>query len=146
MTDREKVIRGLKCCGRWTEAGIWNEVFCSQCPYDSPEIGCAHILAADALSLLWADGKPVPRPARLMTEEEVMSQPEGAVVWRECHLFNGQYELRSMVCDGKSHCGDFGLSVECKYDFSYRYYVRYWTDRPTNEQREAVKWDERRTD
>jgi len=77
---------------------------------------------------------------RVMTEEEVLSQPEGAVVWRECHLSNGQYELRPMVCDGKGCCGDFGLSAECKYDFSYRYYVRYWTNKPTEEQREATPW------
>ncbi len=52
MTDREKVIKGLECCGR-TEADLWDEVFCSQCPYNTTEKGCAHRLMADALALIW---------------------------------------------------------------------------------------------
>ena len=129
MTDREKVSKGLECCG----VGV--TMNCSKCPYDSEKLGCFRNLKADALNLL-KEQEP-----RVMTKEEVLSQPEGAVVWRECHLSNGQYELRPMVCDGKGCCGDFGLSAECKYDFDCRYYVRYWTNKPTDEQRKAVKWN-----
>lgn len=134
---REKVIKGICICLDRCLCG-------ADCPYyaDKSWAGCMEQLRDDALALLREDGKPVPRPARLMAEEEVLSQPEGAVVWRECHLSNGQYELRPMVCDGKGCCGDFGLSVECKYDFGRRYYVRYWTNKPTDEQREAVKPDD----
>lgn len=52
LPDREKVIRGLECCGRWTGDALWDEVRCSQCPYDSTEIGCGHRLTADTLALL----------------------------------------------------------------------------------------------
>ena len=136
MADRDKVINGLR---------HHKEGDCDiDCPYYVDDDNCSNHLYEDALALLREDGKPVPRPSRpahLMTEETVLSQPEGVVVWREFRLFNGQSELRPMVCDGKGRCGDFGLSVECRYDFTYRHYVRYWTNRPTDEQREAVKWE-----
>ena len=137
MIDREKIIKGL--------TDIYDEAYDRwvHCQYSQDKLlMLIDKTIPDALALLREDGKPVPRPARLMTEEEVLSQPEGAVVWRECHLSNEQYELRPMVCDGKRCCGDFGLSVECKYDFGCRDYVRYWTNKPTDEQRKAVKWNE----
>ena len=140
MSDREKVRNGLRCLSGYNEM-VENP--CAGCGYNDCQTYaiCVAQVARDALELLGTT-KAGRCPARLMTKEEVLSQPEGAVVWRECHLSNGKYELRPMVCDGKGHCGDFGLSAECKYDFSYRYYVRYWTNKPTDEQRQAVKWDE----
>ena len=44
MADREKVIKGLKCCGAI--------MHCNECPYDSEIGGCFTNLKADALNLL----------------------------------------------------------------------------------------------
>ena len=44
MTDREKAIKGLECCGETMN--------CNECPYDSEMGGCFRNLKADALKLL----------------------------------------------------------------------------------------------
>ena len=44
MTDREKAIKGLECCGETMN--------CNECPYDSEMGGCFTNLKADALNLL----------------------------------------------------------------------------------------------
>ena len=44
MTDREKAIKGLECCGETMN--------CNECPYDSEIGGCFTNLKADALNLL----------------------------------------------------------------------------------------------
>lgn len=44
MADREKVVRGLECCG--TKMG------CEECPYDPLVGGCFSALHKDALELL----------------------------------------------------------------------------------------------
>ena len=44
MDDREKVIKGLECCGATMN--------CNECPYDSEMGGCFRNLKADVLNLM----------------------------------------------------------------------------------------------
>ena len=52
MTDREKVLLGLTCCGNLVE---WSEKNCRVCPYKDTETGqhgCEDHLVADALAII----------------------------------------------------------------------------------------------
>lgn len=51
MADREKVIKGLECCG--------DTMNCNECPYDSEMGGCFRNLKADALNLLKEQKKQI---------------------------------------------------------------------------------------
>lgn len=126
---REKVIQGLECCSN----GI---CYAGKCPYengDNESIECIKKLAEDALSLLKA------QEPRVMTPEEVADQPEGTVVWMEQHTEERDY-ISAMVCNGKGRIGNYGIGINLE-DLDAKD-IRFWTSRPTDEQREAVKWDE----
>lgn len=138
MPDREKVIKGLECCNSPNRH--------VDCPYDGARHynSCTYRLLSDALALL-REQEP-----RLMTLEEVIKHyslppvfvddlgaqedylediaplyfdfPEAdsfAVHWR------GYHSVRKYLDDWKASYGE-------KW--------RCWTGRPTDEQREAVKW------
>ena len=60
MTDREKVIKGLECCGATMN--------CNECPYDSEMGGCFRNLKADALKLLKEQEPVPPRKAKRYIE------------------------------------------------------------------------------
>ena len=158
MDKREKVIKGLECCS----IGL----YCpdEECPYEKDkeekQKNCIALLARDALELLKA------QEARVMTLDEVKEigrfefdntdRSKETVVWfekRNGNSFNGrlapsrieycyhpeygddeycdsvtQYVSGSEVTS-RLHCGVYGK------------YWRCWTQRPTDEQREKVKWN-----
>lgn len=126
---REKVIRGLECC-------LHGPMQCEKCPYMS-EVGktvpnCVKTMRTDALSLLKA------QEPRVMTPEEVADQPEGTVVWMEQHTEERDY-ISAMVCSGKGRIGNYGIGINLE-DLDAKD-IRFWTSRPTDEQRKAVKWE-----
>lgn len=146
MTDREKrekVIRGLEYC---LKRGQDKKVLCGDCPYwiDDFESGChVYEMMRDALALLKEQG------ARVMTREEAREALHNAdfIVIEErdnvdillgirtltsFDISNGSYlEFDDMDDDAKS--GDYYV---CNYYNDFR----FWTARPTEEQRKAVKW------
>lgn len=139
MGEYEKVIKGLECCVAQPLPK------CEACPYEADtEEGTCFLMDKmheDALALLKA------QEPRVMTIEEIeqWNQPD---VWME-------------MKDGKPDiCGDYLMPMtRMHYEFwcaiivdgskhppalNGDYYGktwRCWTSRPTDEQREAVKWD-----
>ena len=86
----------------------------------------------DALELL---KKQEPR---LLTAEEAEKVPEGKIVWVEQHTREKDY-LMPMAATGDGRFGNFYLGILWK-EVNTRFY-RMWASKPTDEQREAVKWD-----
>lgn len=123
MPDRERVINGLEHCRR-------GPIGCQQkCPYTS-DFGCRSQLAADALELL---------KARVLTPEELKAYDGYA--WCEKKVKKIMYV--SLIKDGLLY--DIGKPAYAVEKLNWPYYGkgwRYWSAQPTEEQREAVKWDE----
>ena len=138
MADREKVIKGLEICIRVRD----NEL----CPYDCPyrkDICYGTVgLMNDALSLLKA------QEARVMTLEEIEDALDN-VVWLDIpgaeNLADGfslimAYSRKNGFVLLDSPFGDNPSQDRFEYT-DYNKTWRCWTSRPTDEQREAVKWD-----
>ena len=131
---REKVIRGLECCSN----GI---CYAGKCPYengDNESIECIKKLAEDALSLLKA------QEPRVMTLEEVKALPVESDVWVEITGAKGSKpRITATTIHGNGEKEIFGWL----HTFNFAAYGkeiygwRCWTARPTDEQREAVKWE-----
>ena len=136
MTDQEKremVIKGLECCSH-EDIGD-----CNNCPYNVNDMHCDIGMMRDALELLKAQG------SRVMTLEEVNRFVYGMPYIIEINkpreeprLIYGLYSHQGVnggfyfaFTDARSHF----------FDVDYGKTWRCWTSRPTDEQREAVKWD-----
>lgn len=136
--QREKVVRGLECC-------IITASFCrDDCPYigkgDENDY-CDEKLFKDALALLKA------QEPRVMTLEEVVNGT-GAPAWfegRSARAYTGWV----LIYDVQEGMGITGTRVGVTKPGHitiwpavelYGTKWRCWTDRPTKEQREAVKW------
>ena len=129
---RERTIKGMECCAVGAE--------CDHCPYSPMNKswfeGC-YQMHADALALLKA------QEPRVMTLEEVLSLNRGDYV---CLEDIDKSEVLSGLFDeawAYSECITFVLITKTIDVFSNEYNVRWrcWTSRPTDEQREAVKWE-----
>ena len=135
MPDAEKVIKGLECCEHLSGE------YCRQCPYhediaaDTPPC-CTGVLAHDALALLKE------REARVMTLEEACG---AEICWIEVRAINC-VSAADIVFDPvkadridiyRPGMPDSQLGIDL-----YGEVWRCWTSRPTDEQREAVKWDD----
>lgn len=131
MPDREKVMKGLKIC-----VNCMLPKDCDGCPYEGERtyaIPCGHVLMADALALLKE------QEARVMMKEEVLATPEGTVVWMEEEAESGTY-IQPIVSTGNGCLGNFYIGVGTYgIDSEKR---RFWTSRPTEEQRKAVPWED----
>ena len=117
MTDREKVIKGLECC---KETG-WTS--CHTCPYYRGDIdACIPKIKSDALALLKAQE---PQVLTLEEYKALAEKPkeERDPVWEE---WTG---LKSTWAIPNQAYGGYGTSWRC------------WTSRPTDAQRQAVKWE-----
>lgn len=129
---REKVIRGLECCTK-------DE--CECCPYENvcygdDEVELFDTLARDALALL-KEQEP-----RVMTLEEALGSEE---CWLERK--DGNVTVADIALNGQDSGGydvdSNELSTMRSYIFHSGYYGKYWrcwTSRPTDAQRDAVKW------
>ena len=133
MPDREKVIKAIKGC-------INDGSFCNKCDYDGCVFqhgSCEKDLLNDALALLKE------QVARVMTLDEVKSFD-----WDYCYL----EEERLPGKEYREICGDYALtcitwpciaSMRIQHgDDSYGKKWRCWSAKPTDEQRQEVKWDE----
>lgn len=137
MTDREKVIRGLEC----RSTNLPNKD-CENCHYGMTmgrRWGCDFVrLCGDALELLKA------REARVMTLDEAL----GAEVnvdqcWIEVNDIRQIYLADAVVCPEHLERADIQRwgATDCQLPLDlYGEYWRMWTAKPTDEQREAVKW------
>lgn len=133
----DEVIKGLEVCKTAPES----IEECEGCPYNDGEEDCIARMAADALEMLKA------KEPRVMTLEEAIKavSKKGGLVWVEqkshplCdeHVF----PLSSMDDCSSRKFKDYGKKFIPKKN-SFRFMWRCWTSWPTEEQREAVKWDE----
>ena len=119
MTDREKVIFGLKCLTN--EDPYMSRISCKKkkCPYAETETdNCAPAIWRDALKLL-KEQEP-----RLVVKEDFVNADR----WGYLPVY---VEER-----------DGFMYWDCITDASLGDTVsRFWTAKPTDEQRKAVKWD-----
>lgn len=137
MTDREKVIKGLECC---LNADV------NDCEMDCPYFNdCGGFysnntaLIADALALLKA------QEPRVMTLDELQALQRQDVVWLEDA--NKEAIIPGIVITAlkkewqfMTFTGYSGLFCVSCVDYGKRW--RCWTSRPTEEQREAIPWNE----
>lgn len=135
MPDREKVIRGLECCRKSPE--YKKDCQMLECPY-LYETECIANMCADALELLKA------QEPRVMTYDEMM---KSEICFLEVKGIKKINPFIRFEVDDKSYWtspytnseGDpFELLAEQE---EYLINARCWTSRPTDEQREAVKWE-----
>ena len=146
MTDREKAIKGLECCTH----GVAQ---CPICPYDPRNnalpVDCMTDLAKDALELLKA------LEPRVLTLEEVeMAEFCMEPVFVEMLDENGKPQetpdlfswrfVRHIIplTGGKIYVLNNIRFSSALYEETYGTTWRCWISRPTDAQREAVKWDE----
>jgi hypothetical protein len=144
VTVREKVIKGFELCLTPNDRREYDDadVCHTECPYfRAYNMGdCIRALAKDALTLLKA------QEPRVMTLEEVKQHNnQDGCVWFEQPTYNADaafvlkedfmiqvispYILGEPINHGYWTNGNYGKTWRC------------WTSRPTDEQREAVKWE-----
>lgn len=164
MELTEKVQAGLKCCQqcRLDDDEHFYVQECENCPYRAQwteaHEHCADTLMRDAAALIREQKERIreletAQKPRLLSLEEVKQLPMGAVVWREYKWTDeddGTIHLdflpvmRSVCCgnpvlvDGESEEPLANLVQSEKADEEAE---RYWTARPTDEQRKEAKWE-----
>lgn len=137
MTDREKekVLHGLSSCGN--DYGIPNICEVTECPYREGEVACVHNLAREAMMLISELLKE--QEPRVMTLEEAQALDENSVVWFENKRIHSIYpRIVRTACSTGVEFSD-GAVWTYKSD-GYNTDWRYWTEKPTDEQREAEAW------
>ncbi len=144
MTDyeRQKTLAGMDACTDYRD--------CKECPYDAEydgQVGCMFALIKDMAEMI---DEQAPEP-RVLTLEE-LAAAQKTPVWRETKrthkdLYNG-WMLAYDIQRGQGITGTRQGMTEpngrvgwCKLD-DYGKTWRCWTSRPTDAQREAVKWDD----
>lgn len=135
MCDSEKVIKALAYCA--TDEPCTGEKFMG-CEYRRQwgSDWCFRHLVRDALELLKA------QEPRVMTLEEVKTSA-GCDVWLE---LSGNIAEDVMIATTIEGCGAKGICTRYE-SLNYvgygikPYGWRCWTSRPTDAQREAVKWE-----
>lgn len=96
-----------------------------------------------AAVLLTIDNMPTIQPdaPRVMTPEEVWSLHEGSVAWFEERDDGGRTYIQPMMSNGKAFMIGTHLDINVSrgsLNWSNR---RFWTSRPTDEQREKEPWN-----
>ena len=148
MTEREKVIKGLECCLGDTRTDLPN--LCTICPYAHGSYAtqtCGKKLREDALALLKAHEPMV------MTAEEITNLKYHDMVYVEFkHPRKEEYRILGGFVDqmykdidtAEIKAIDITLGVNEIAHCLMKLYLndfRLWTFRPTDAQREAVKWE-----
>lgn len=138
MEQLEKVVKGLECC---IMRDPDDELRCDICPYDGR---CANRLKIDALALINAQQERIKeleagQTARVMNENEIKSI--SGYIWKE---YKGMHAMTAVLIEhGMERVpfdGDFPTN-ELNWSL-YNKAWRCWTQRPTDGQRRAAKWDE----
>ena len=149
MDKREKVINALIGCSN-IQSGFTSAVYvCPTCLYgrdDGQPCESLHLLMEDALAMLKA------QTPRVMTLDEVESAYEKQEpVWLDVkdvpvsnYIVIG-YRLMHKTRKGHEMAYELiGASIVSEKSYGVSMYGkkwRCWTSRPTEKQREAVKWD-----
>ena len=81
-----------------------------------------------------------PDAPRVTTLEEVWSLPEGSVVWFEERDNGGRTYIQPMMSNGKAFMIGTQLDINVSRGSLNWAGRRFWTSRPTEEQREATPW------
>ena len=135
MIDREKVIKGLECC-----TFILGKRKCSECPYQKglPDNGC-YQLQDDFHAMLQE------QEAKCLTKAELDDLNENQFVWIEERTGHLYYLQIIGICRGKTGVSDIQFNAPTSYversTIRYGKSYRIWTDKPTKEQSQAVKWE-----
>lgn len=139
MTDREKVIEGLECCA---DDKPFYHAHCDDCPYNglNPDnLGGCTKLYRDALELLKEQ-----EPRVIDADEIVLSADPSKWLWVErkgdycAEAFKAGKTISGLIAFDSETPGAF---LYCERPDEYGKTWRCWTSRPTDEQRNAVKWD-----
>lgn len=125
--DSQKVCKGLECCEPYLQ-----HCYQDQCPYYKDN-GCLDSQRADALSLIRQQQECIKaleagQTARLITEADF----EKADAWG---IIPAWIEYRPELESAE----DGWALIDC--DVFHNVFKRAWTQRPTYEQSEAVKWE-----
>ena len=140
MIDREKIIKGIEYCLQYDRTGKE----CIRCPY-SEECGTdAEPLLKDMLAYMKA------QEPHVLTLEEMFELRFDDVVYFEALRTN--FVIGGIIIDviprmpnGKIGLVQFRHPQEPLNNADLEFYGktwRCWSARPTDEQREAVKWDD----
>lgn len=140
MTEREKVVKAFEFCLMPPSREELENDICSHedCPYYREYNGgkCISAAVSDALALLKA------QEPRVMTIQEIKNADfcylevnghDGVIPVLLKHFIDDKY-IHVTINGGSVYFFDITCDVEKL--------VRCWTSRPTDEQREAVKWDD----
>lgn len=147
--NREDVINGLECCKQWSDACLYEgyqPANCGNCTREKTQMDvceCHEALLNDAINMLKAQGP------RVMDVDEVAACEKGKVLWVEerqgvtWNLFPLEIEVISIHPDtGTTYLFFITYHDIRKFECDeYNQTWRCWTSRPTDAQREAVKWD-----
>lgn len=130
MDDREKAIKGLRQCVGYED--VDNKYTCiydgdtnPNCPYGGTGgdgVSCMTKMMRDALALLKAQAP------RIVTDADFKNADEAGFIPAWCE----EKDTGDVYCE----CISIGALEDAKFGR-----VRWWTSRPTDEQREAVKWE-----
>lgn len=130
MIDREKVLKGLEIC----RLGHCDY----KCPYAVINVGCKNQLNDDAISII-KEQEP-----RILDWDEIRNYP---VVYGEFRDVKEIYPLIITV-DNWGRCLSWnpGINISDEFlllvsDEEDRKNTRCWDKMPTDEQRQAVKWE-----
>lgn len=133
--DREKIIKGLECCGytRFMDK-------CQECPYDGKD--CFKQLKTDAIAMLKA------QEPRVMTLEEVQALEANDVVWLEdkgnSEIIPGIVRNRQIWPHSTARVTNFMRWDGCTViaaDRDYGERWRCWTSRPDEKRRAETPWN-----
>jgi len=140
MTGREKVIKGMECCSGISSA--------YECPYQGSE-GCDNCrgnIYLDALSLL---KEQEPRMLQIkemaFLEIAVFIETNGDLEGKGTDLFLAIpyiYAVSQNMLDGYIAFVDGNTDVYDLQAIDYGKLWRCWSARPTDEQREAIPWND----
>lgn len=139
MTDRKKVIRGLEKLKANEGCISVYDNDCDTCPYDGKD-GCCGAVVSDAIALLKA------QEPRVMTLEEINAVKQNDVLVYESNAaFKAIFHF--IVAEGVV---DNELRIKTEFERidmaapfeTYNRVWRCWTSRPTDEQREAIPWND----
>lgn len=151
MTDKDKVIKGLTHCTAWGGLHECQPKVGDDCPYED-EADCKLSIMYDALELLKEQKKEIKRlklelkerEPRILDWYEIRNYP---VVYGEFRDVEEIYPLiitldtKGRILSWNPHMnvdGEFLLLISDKED---RKNTRCWNEMPTEEQRQAVKWE-----
>ena len=151
MTDKDKVIKGLIHCTAWAGLHECQPKVGDDCPYED-ESDCKLTIMEDALAVIKEQKEEIKRlklelkeqEPRILDWDEIRNYP---VVYGE---FRGIKEIYPLIITvnnwGQCLSWNPGINVSDEFllvvsDEEDRKNTRCWNKMPTDEQRQAVKWE-----